>query len=438
MGTPIDLRAVESLQHPPSRESRISSATLSRYIVGVVKWAKMALGQSVLLAVMAAGSTGCAGSDHLLRDRVGEQLVAGVVQVLEERLAGRAVRSRQELAALVIDSHDIIAAGPRGVFRPESRAVVPYWGGNQDRADQDALAVAVWALESDPQPFTDDVPRWQVTCAAVSVNRSEAALEFALVRCPTDVVGSAVPDPAARPQLLRAPAPSQRHLTAGTPAATGEPVGPLLPAVSPHERFPCAPEDLRATLEAVSTSIGSTDEARLRVVNNGMLPCALPPASSLSLSMDGRPQPVRPELDPASNPVLAPMESASAVLSWQPGRAPDTFTVQRVGVEISGTTIEVGFAPGLPTVPLPLDDGATVSLARWQRIGYGATPDDAHAPVDVAPPCPTNDLLAQTRHTSHSRVSSAPPSSQVAITNIGAQACRLVPGATSWACPAWS
>lgn len=343
------------------------------------------------------------------------------------RLAGRTISSRGELAAAVIDAHDAVAAGVPGVFRPGSRSAVPYWGGEQQHENGDALAVAVWARESGADPFTDDVPRWAVTCAALSVDRGRAALEADLVRCPDEVTGSSPPDPEVRPRPLPVEAPAVGRIVTGAPAATGEPDAPLLFAGPPGQTFPCAAEDLRATLEAVSTSVGGTDQARLRVVNSGSRPCALPRATGLSLSRDGRPQQVRTDSSSRPGPALAPMESATARVSWRPGRAPDAFPSQRVAVVFSGSEVQVGLAAGLPAVPLPVDDDATVSLSEWARLGYGATLDDARPSVDVAPECRGGDLMARTPDLTRSG-SSATPAPQVDVTNIGTATCRMTPG----------
>ena len=52
---------------------------------------------------------------------------------------------------------------------------------------------------------------------------------------------------------------------------------------------------------------------------------------------------------------------------------------------VSGSEVPVGLAAGMPAVPLPVEDGSTVSLSEWARLGYGATLDDARPSVDVRP-----------------------------------------------------
>lgn len=387
---------------------------------GPVRRAVAALAVGAVVAVAAAG---CAFGQP---DAVDEDAVGRLTLVLDVELAGREISTREGFEALVRGAHPAVAAGLDGMFAPGDLEYAVYRGSGQSLPSSAPVAVAVWYRAFGGGPFVDDGGAWHLTCAELSVDRAAASVRGTVVPCPGRVLGeppTVLPDAPA--PLLRHVAPADGALLTGDPAATGAAAGVLRAATPAAGRYPCASDELAGAVEALSTTIGSTDAATVRVVNTSGSACVLRGPVRLGLRQGGEDLDVVAQ-GPAGAPVvLAPRESAVASVTWQPSEQVDRLVPQQLTLGPDAVPLRVG--AGLPVAPVPVDGGATLRIGPWRLLGYGAPPDDAPRAVDVAAPCVGDDLGVTTTEPTGGSGATARPS--VDVLNLGAVACSVRPSA---------
>ncbi len=334
--------------------------------------ARRAAGLALLTALTTAA--GCAVSSG--DDPVDASAVNRLTRVLDLELAGREITTRSGFEALVAGAHPAVAAGLPGVFAPGNLEYAVYRGRGQALPQTSPVAVAVWYRATGGGVFVDDGGAWHVTCAQLSVDRSAATVRGSHVRCPGRVVGvpPALSADAPAP-TMELDAPTDGELLSGPPAPTGVAFGAVLPQSRPTTTAACTADHLGGAVEALSPTVGSTDAGTIRVVNTGRLPCVLGGPVDLRLSQDGHDVPIRTVGGPAERVVLAPRESATAGVTWEPSQRADLTSPQRVALGPDLVPLRLG--AGLPVVPFPVEPGATLRLTGWRMLGYGAPADDA-------------------------------------------------------------
>jgi len=355
------------------------------------------------------------------RDRVAESAMSQLTQALDLALTGAHVSDREQL------TERVRAAYPE-VVKSDLGANLRYavLESDDQRLPQDApVALVLWQLSTGADPFTDDVPRWQSHCAQLSVDRAQAALTTALFDCPRGTPE----DPDGRSDhLLTAPrvdreAPDDGTLLIGESAPGGSPFGPALPVTRAKAPYPCAEDELAASLDD-RTITGNTQEATLRILNTSTMACIVRGPLSLLLRQGGEARRVTGRAE-QTNVTLAPRESAIATISWRPSQQvpPDPQTLT---ASVSGGDLPVRFGPGMPLDPMKADVGPSLVVGSWSVSGYGPRGgDNGIPPVDIAAPCEPDDLAAQTSRHAGSSGDSEPPAPTVSVINLGVSTCRF-------------
>ncbi|MBT9255633.1 DUF4232 domain-containing protein [Phycicoccus sp. MAQZ13P-2] len=352
-----------------------------------------------------------------------------LTQGLDDALAGLEVRSSAQVEALVRDARTVVVDPERtdsGVGQVEYATYGEREGG---RAADAAIPVVVWHRTVGGGPFVDDGGVWHVVCARLSVDRSRTAFAAEPVGCPDDVtlepVQPAGDDPA--PHLDLDP-PDAGELVTGSPPRRGSSSVALRP-MSRGRADPCAADDLDLALGPPQRLTGY-DAVPLLVVNTGPLACRLAAATGLVLVRDGEDVPVR-TTPWRGEVVLAPRESASALVTWRPVQGIDGAAAQRLSVlgsagpDLLPVRLASSAGTGVPTV----GPGAEVTFSRWERRGYGAGGGEDPVRPDVAPRCRPEELAVTSEHPDAGSGRPLPPSVRVHLTAV--TPCLLVPGVSA-------
>lgn len=348
---------------------------------------------------------------------------------LDRALAGLEVRSSAQVEALVRDARPVVVDPQRtdsGVGQVEYATYGEREGG---LAADAAVPVIVWHRTVGGGPFVDDGGVWHVVCARLSVDRSRTTFAAEPINCPDGVtpepVQPAGDDPA--PHLDLDP-PDAGELVAGSPPWRGSPGAALRPT-SRGQADPCAADDLDLAL-GPPQRLTDVDAVPLLVVNTGHLACRLAAPTGLVLSRDGAEVAVR-TTSPRGEVVLAPRESASALVTWRPAQRIDGAAARRLSVlgpagpDLLPVRLASSAGTGVPTV----HPGAEVTLTRWERRGYGAASGDDPVRPDVAPRCGPEELAVTSERPDAGSGRPLPPSVRVHLT--GVTPCLLVPGVSA-------
>lgn len=348
---------------------------------------------------------------------------------LDRALAGLEVRSGAQVEALVRDARPVVVDPERtdsGVGHLDYATYGEREGGGAADA---AVPVVVWHRTVGGGPFVDDGGAWHVVCARLSVDRSRTAFVAEPVGCPDGVTPEPVQPVGDGPAPhLDLDPPDAGALVTGSPPRRGSPGAALRPT-SRGEADPCATDDLDLAL-GPPRRLTDVDAAPLLVVNTGPLACRLAAPAGLVLTRDGEDVPVR-TTSPRGEVVLAPRESASALVTWRPAQGTDGVAAQRLAVpgpagpDPLPVRLASSAGTGVPTV----DPGARVTLSRWERRGYGAGSGDDPVRPDVAPRCRPEELALTSERPDAGSGRPLPPSVRVHLTAV--TPCLLVPGVSA-------
>ncbi|MBR7742541.1 hypothetical protein KC207_04465 [Phycicoccus sp. BSK3Z-2] len=387
-------------------------------------------GLSAAVAATLVALGGCSLAAPVADDPEDASTLEGLVAAWDTALAGTAPATRGALTQALRDLEPEVAEG-RGTVR-----YVPVLGRDQDLEEDDPVALVVWEQRTGPDPFTDDVPRWESMCAQVHVDRSAASLVATQRRCPGSVPDEPPERPGGRmPEGIDASVVTEGSLLRGVATATGSSAAPLRRATSARspggavDASPCLDGDLVAATDRLTVTIGARDEMVVRVVNVSAIPCTVPPPDDLRATQNGSTPTLDARTAPGPDVTLHPRESATTTLTWRPSQRVDRETPQRLVLGVGGLELPVHAGVGLPVAPLSAEVGARVDLSAWTVLGYGATPDDRPLAVDVAPRCEPKDLAVRTLPPADGSGSGAPPRAE--LRTVGVLPCRVDP-AVRW------
>ncbi|WP_353952118.1 DUF4232 domain-containing protein [Knoellia sp. S7-12] len=376
--------------------------------------------KAVAIAVaLASAAAGCTPG-FPPRDREAESAMARLAYTLDTALSGAKIADRTALTTLVRAAYPQVVQSEQGA----NLRYATLEAKDQRLPDDVPVALAVWERRTGADPFTDDVPRWHLQCAQLSVDRSQAALRASPVGCPRDT--PEVPDDRSD-ELQAAPAldreaPDDGMLLVGQPAPSGAPAGPREPITRSTASFPCLEDALAATLEQLTTA-GNTDEATLRIVNTSTLACVVRGPVRL-LVQQGREDRRITGTAEQTEVALAPRESVTAAVSWRPGQKV-SVDPQRVTVSLTSDDLPVRLGAGMPLAPVTAGVDQPLVLGPWQVSGYGSQLGDHSPAVDIAAPCEADNLAAQTSPPTGGSGDSRPPAPSVDVTNLGVATCSF-------------
>ncbi len=347
---------------------------------------------------------------------------------LDRALAGLEVRSGAQVEALVRDARPVVvdperttAVWDRSSTRPTASA-----RGTGRRRGGPGRRVA-------PHRGRRAVRRrrrrvWHVVCARLSVDRSRTAFVAEPVGCPDGVTPEPVQPVGDGPAPhLDLDPPDAGELVTGSPPRRGSPGAALRPT-----------SGARPTPAPPTTS---TSPSAHRSASRTWTPC---PSSSSTPAPSRAASPhrpagahprrrggARPHHPPRGEVVLAPRESASALVTWRPAQGTDGVAAQRLAVpgpagpDPLPVRLASSAGTGVPTV----DPGARVTLSRWERRGYGAGSGDDPVRPDVAPRCRPEELALTSERPDAGSGRPLPPSVRVHLTAV--TPCLLVPGVSA-------
>lgn len=383
---------------------------------------RLSSGAIALTAALTLGSllTACSlGSPP--RDRVAESAMSQLTQVLDLALTGAHVSDRGQLTERVRAAYPDVVQSNLGA----NLRYATFHQDGQRLADDVPVALALWERSTGADPFTDDVPRWHLYCAQLSVDRAQVALQTRLFDCPSGTPEA--PDVAAD-QLQAAPVldqqvPDDGALFVGQPARGGDPVGPERPTTPVTTAYPCAEDDLAVTFRVLS-AIGNTDEAELRIVNTSTLACTVRGPLRLLVQQGREDRRITGAAD-QTEATLAPRESLSASISWRPSQKVSAEP-QRITATVGAGDLPVRFGAGMPLAPVKADPGPSLVVGSWRVSGYGPLGgDNGIPPVDIAAPCDPDDIAARTEQPMSGSNDSEPPAPTVSVINLGVSTCRF-------------
>lgn len=344
-----------------------------------------------------------------------------LTHALDLALTGAHVWDREQLTERVRAAYPEIVQSASGA----NLRYATFQEAGQRLADDVPVALALWERSTGADPFTDDVPRWHRYCAQLSVDRAQAALQTTLFDCPHGTPEA--PDDESG-QLLAAPRVEREALDGGTMlvgerAPGGTPFGPALPVTRVKAPYPCAEDELAASLDDLTTA-GNTDEATLRILNTSTTACIVRGPLSLLLRQGGEDQGVTGSAY-QSDVTLTPRESAVATISWRPSQqvapAPQTLTVS-----LPGGDVLVRFGPGMSLDPVNADAGPSLVVGSWSVSGYGPRGgDNGIPPVDIAAPCDPDDLAARSEQPTSGSGDNQPLAPILHVINVGVTTCRF-------------